>query len=263
MDDDAVERRLPRALREDQLGRIADRSRYVPQDRSPSDAMPSLHGSCGKHRRGDRLFLRPGRADDARRRQDGSRRASAVVEARFHVVLREPASRTRRASTSPWCGRSNGSRSCSFIPSWAVRRAERNGRCRTSADLGGQRPAKPNRRPPRSGNGPKAAQNGAVAARRTLGPVAADELVTKDVERVVGVHRRRRAGRRADRDGVRARRPTPSSRPPSRRVFAVKGRPATHPLIVHIGAVDDLDRWVDRRSGRTPPCSPRRAGRDR
>jgi L-threonylcarbamoyladenylate synthase len=28
------------------------------------------------------------------------------------------------------------------------------------------------------------------------------------------------------------------------RVFAVKGRPPIHPLIVHIGAVDDLDRWV-------------------
>ena len=28
------------------------------------------------------------------------------------------------------------------------------------------------------------------------------------------------------------------------RVFAVKGRPADHPLIVHIGAVDDLGRWV-------------------
>ncbi len=41
------------------------------------------------------------------------------------------------------------------------------------------------------------------------------------------------------------------------RVFAVKGRPATHPLIVHIGAVDDLDRWV----ADVPP-SRRRARRD-
>jgi L-threonylcarbamoyladenylate synthase len=28
------------------------------------------------------------------------------------------------------------------------------------------------------------------------------------------------------------------------RVFEVKGRPATHPLIVHLGAADDLGRWV-------------------
>ena len=38
--------------------------------------------------------------------------------------------------------------------------------------------------------------------------------------------------------------PTPSSRCAVGRVFAIKGRPPTHPLIVHIGAVDDLDRWV-------------------
>ena len=29
-----------------------------------------------------------------------------------------------------------------------------------------------------------------------------------------------------------------------RRIFAVKGRPATHPLIVHLGAADDVDRWA-------------------
>jgi L-threonylcarbamoyladenylate synthase len=29
------------------------------------------------------------------------------------------------------------------------------------------------------------------------------------------------------------------------RIFAVKGRPATHPLIVHIGAADQLDAWAD------------------
>jgi L-threonylcarbamoyladenylate synthase len=29
------------------------------------------------------------------------------------------------------------------------------------------------------------------------------------------------------------------------RVFAVKGRPADHPLIVHVAAADDLDRWAD------------------
>lgn len=28
------------------------------------------------------------------------------------------------------------------------------------------------------------------------------------------------------------------------RVFAVKGRPADHPLIVHVAAADDLDRWT-------------------
>ena len=28
------------------------------------------------------------------------------------------------------------------------------------------------------------------------------------------------------------------------RIFEVKGRPPTHPLIVHVGAVDDLARWV-------------------
>ena len=30
-----------------------------------------------------------------------------------------------------------------------------------------------------------------------------------------------------------------------RRVFAVKGRPADHPLIVHVAAAADLDRWAD------------------
>ncbi len=29
-----------------------------------------------------------------------------------------------------------------------------------------------------------------------------------------------------------------------RRIFAVKGRPATHPLIVHLAAPDDLDAWA-------------------
>ncbi|MBI4943458.1 MAG: threonylcarbamoyl-AMP synthase [Actinobacteria bacterium] len=29
------------------------------------------------------------------------------------------------------------------------------------------------------------------------------------------------------------------------RVFAVKGRPADHPLIVHVASADDLDRWAD------------------
>jgi len=29
------------------------------------------------------------------------------------------------------------------------------------------------------------------------------------------------------------------------RIFAVKGRPATHPLIVHIAGADQLDRWSD------------------
>jgi len=30
-----------------------------------------------------------------------------------------------------------------------------------------------------------------------------------------------------------------------RRVFAAKGRPVDHPLIVHVASVDDLGRWVD------------------
>ena len=34
-----------------------------------------------------------------------------------------------------------------------------------------------------------------------------------------------------------------------RRVFEVKGRPADHPLIVHVAAADDLDRWADDVSG--------------
>jgi L-threonylcarbamoyladenylate synthase len=29
-----------------------------------------------------------------------------------------------------------------------------------------------------------------------------------------------------------------------RRIFAVKGRPTDHPVIVHVGAVDELDRWA-------------------
>ena len=31
-----------------------------------------------------------------------------------------------------------------------------------------------------------------------------------------------------------------------RRIFEVKGRPADHPLIVHLGGVDALDGWVAR-----------------
>lgn len=78
---------------------------------------------------------------------------------------------------------------------------------------------------------------------RTLRRVSADELVTKDVDRVVACIN---AGGLAVVPtetvyGVGADAEQPSA---VARVFAVKGRPATHPLIVHIGAVDDLDRWV-------------------
>ena len=73
--------------------------------------------------------------------------------------------------------------------------------------------------------------------------MSADELVTKDVDRVVACVN---AGGLAVVPtetvyGVGADAEQPSA---VARVFAVKGRPATHPLIVHIGAVDDLDRWV-------------------
>jgi L-threonylcarbamoyladenylate synthase len=83
----------------------------------------------------------------------------------------------------------------------------------------------------------------AAPAGRTLQRVSADELVTKDVDRVVAcikagglavVPTETVYGVGADAEQADA----------VRRVFAVKGRPATHPLIVHIGAVDDLDRWV-------------------
>jgi L-threonylcarbamoyladenylate synthase len=38
--------------------------------------------------------------------------------------------------------------------------------------------------------------------------------------------------------------PTPPTRPPSARIFAAKGRPADHPLIVHLPADGYLDRWA-------------------
>jgi L-threonylcarbamoyladenylate synthase len=69
------------------------------------------------------------------------------------------------------------------------------------------------------------------------------ELVTKDVERVVAcinagglavVPTETVYGLGAD-----AEQPIAVGR-----LFAIKGRPPTHPLIVHIGTVDDLDRWV-------------------
>jgi L-threonylcarbamoyladenylate synthase len=73
--------------------------------------------------------------------------------------------------------------------------------------------------------------------------VGDDLLVTKDVDRVVACIK---SGGLAVVPtetvyGVGADAEQPAA---VARVFAVKGRPATHPLIVHIGAVDDLDRWV-------------------
>jgi L-threonylcarbamoyladenylate synthase len=73
--------------------------------------------------------------------------------------------------------------------------------------------------------------------------VRAPELVTKDTERVAAciaagglavVPTETVYGLAAD-----AQQPVAVAR-----VFAVKGRPASHPLIVHIGSADDLDRWV-------------------
>ena len=84
--------------------------------------------------------------------------------------------------------------------------------------------------------------------------MGADALVTKDVERVAAciaagglavVPTETVYGLAAD-----AEQPAAVAR-----MFAVKGRPPTHPLIVHIGAADDLDRWVDD----VPP--PRRSAR--
>jgi L-threonylcarbamoyladenylate synthase len=40
-----------------------------------------------------------------------------------------------------------------------------------------------------------------------------------------------------------------------RRIFAVKGRPVDHPLIVHVGSIDDLARWA----ARVPPAAERLA----
>ena len=73
--------------------------------------------------------------------------------------------------------------------------------------------------------------------------MSVEELVTKDVERVVAcitagglavVPTETVYGLGAD-----AEQPAAVDR-----VFAVKGRPATHPLIVHIGAIGELDGWV-------------------
>ena len=54
---------------------------------------------------------------------------------------------------------------------------------------------------------------------------------------------RRRAGRLSDRDGLRAWGPR---RHPAalRRIFELKGRPTTHPLIVHIDSARYLARWA-------------------
>jgi L-threonylcarbamoyladenylate synthase len=74
-------------------------------------------------------------------------------------------------------------------------------------------------------------------------PEAAGELVTKDVERVVAsiklgglavVPTETVYGLAAD-----AEQPAAVAR-----LFDVKGRPAAHPLIVHIGAIELLDEWV-------------------
>ena len=81
-------------------------------------------------------------------------------------------------------------------------------------------------------------------ARSYAGRVSAGELVTKDVERVAAciaagglavVPTETVYGLAAD-----AEQPAAVDR-----LFAVKGRPTTHPLIVHIGDGGALDRWVD------------------
>ena len=74
--------------------------------------------------------------------------------------------------------------------------------------------------------------------------MGADALVTKDVERVADcivagglavVPTETVYGLAAD-----AEQPAAVAR-----IFEVKGRPPTHPLIVHVGAANDLPRWVD------------------
>ena len=74
--------------------------------------------------------------------------------------------------------------------------------------------------------------------------MGADALVTKDVERVADciaagglavVPTETVYGLAAD-----AEQPAAVAR-----IFEVKGRPPTHPLIVHVGAAHDLPRWVD------------------
>ena len=47
-----------------------------------------------------------------------------------------------------------------------------------------------------------------------------------------------------------------------RRIFAAKGRPADHPLIVHVAAAEHLADWAERFRD-PPPCSPTPAGPDR
>ncbi|MDF2731699.1 MAG: hypothetical protein K0S92_324 [Desertimonas sp.] len=74
--------------------------------------------------------------------------------------------------------------------------------------------------------------------------MGADALVTKDIERVADciaagglavVPTETVYGLAAD-----AEQPAAVAR-----IFEVKGRPRTHPLIVHVGAANDLARWVD------------------
>ena len=125
-----------------------------------------------------------------------------------------------------------------------VAEAERERRGRNSAIWAAERPGnrtgdrpdrEMDRRPPRTRRG---------GGGRTLGPVGADALVTKDVERVADciaagglavVPTETVYGLAAD-----AEQPAAVAR-----IFEVKGRPPTHPLIVHVGAADDLPRWVD------------------
>ena len=47
------------------------------------------------------------------------------------------------------------------------------------------------------------------------------------------------------------------------RIFEVKGRPAGHPLIVHLADAGQLADWAALDPPRRPVSSPRRAGRDR
>ena len=51
------------------------------------------------------------------------------------------------------------------------------------------------------------------------------------------------AGRVPDRDGLRARRRRDEPRR-TRRLYAVKGRPRDHPVIVHLAGADRLDEWA-------------------
>ena len=239
MDDDAVERRLVRALRK--ISSLGRRPVAVsPTGGSPSDVMPSptvlrqapprrstVPSSWPSRRRGRPWMdeIEPAIVEGAVPCRLGEARLTHGVGGDQSVVPGDERFEELQLHTRRGCVA--GGRTGTPGPESAIWAAER--------------PA--NRTGDRLDRKAAAAQNEVRRGGHTLVPMGAGELVTKDLERVVACLR---AGGLAVVPtetvyGLAADAEQPAA---VARIFEVKGRPPTHPLIVHVGAVYDLPTWV-------------------